>query len=45
MTWQCKLPRNHIKLLLVRPGDKRARFMNMAVPHVFEAQSPYRTEE
>lgn len=38
----CTLPRKHIKLLLVRPGDKRSRFRNMASPHVFKPRYPYR---
>lgn len=43
--WQCSLPRNHIKLRLVKPGDKRSKFMNMASQHVFKPRSPYRSQE
>ena len=45
MEWQCTLPRRHIKLLLVRPGDRRSRFTQMASPHVFKPRNPYRNQE
>ena len=43
--WHCSLPRKHIKLLLVRPGDRRSKFVNMASPHVFKSFHPYPNQE
>lgn len=39
---KCKLPRDHIKLQSVKPGDKRSKFARMLSPHVFETRHPYR---
>jgi hypothetical protein len=39
---KCTLPRSHIKLFLVKPGDKPSKFKNMASPHSFQPRYPYR---
>lgn len=40
----CLKPK-HVRLRLVKPGDKAQDFMNEYIPHAFETRYPYRNKE